>query len=196
MAENGRLPASSLRPIAGEGQLAAAAAAAWNALAQRVYRETGVKIASNGSLSTYRTYQQQVYMKGVYGSNAATPGTSNHGWGLAVDTDDHEIVNRYGAPYGWQKAWSDASWEPWHFRHRPDLASWHGKDPGPDYGPTRPPWWKRVGKQIQAARTRRLSKKRRRKQTENPDRKAQLHHQIQRLRNLIDRLLDRRRDAK
>ena len=194
MAENGRLPASSLRPIAGEGQLAAAAAAAWNALAQRVYRETGVKIASNGSLSTYRTYQQQVYMKGVYGSNAATPGTSNHGWGLAVDTDDHEIVNRYGAPYGWQKAWSDASWEPWHFKYAP--GHFNGKDPGPTYGPKHPPWWKTVGHKIKAARKRRLAKKARREATENPERRSVLHKAIGKLTRLIERLTKRREKAK
>lgn len=33
----------------------------------------------------YRTYEDQVAVKNKYGSSAATPGTSNHGWGLAVD---------------------------------------------------------------------------------------------------------------
>lgn len=195
MAENGRLPDSELRPIAGGGRLVPAAAAAWNAMAAHVYRETGVKIAPNGSLSSYRTYEQQVYMKGVYGSNAATPGTSNHGWGLAVDTDDHDLVNRYGAPFGFQKAWSDASWEPWHMKFA--TGHYSGDDPGPDYSdePPKPGWWVRVGNRLEQARERRLSKKQRRKQTENPERRGILHRQIQKLGRLIDRLLKRRKDA-
>lgn len=33
----------------------------------------------------YRSYQNQVSLKAKMGSFAATPGTSNHGWGLAMD---------------------------------------------------------------------------------------------------------------
>lgn len=33
----------------------------------------------------YRTYEMQVTLKQKYGSFAATPGTSNHGWGIAMD---------------------------------------------------------------------------------------------------------------
>lgn len=33
----------------------------------------------------YRTYASQVATKAKFGDSAATPGTSNHGWGLAVD---------------------------------------------------------------------------------------------------------------
>ena len=33
----------------------------------------------------YRTYQQQVNVKAKMGSFAAEPGTSNHGWGIAMD---------------------------------------------------------------------------------------------------------------
>ena len=33
----------------------------------------------------YRTYETQVYLKAKLGGFAATPGTSNHGWGIAVD---------------------------------------------------------------------------------------------------------------
>lgn len=35
--------------------------------------------------SSYRTYQKQVLLKQQLGGVAATPGTSNHGWGTAVD---------------------------------------------------------------------------------------------------------------
>jgi hypothetical protein len=136
LATNGRLPSSALSKIAGGGKLEHKAAAAWNAMAVHIFEKTGVKIAPNGPLSSYRTYEQQVYMKQIHGDNAATPGTSNHGWGLAVDTDDYTIINRYGAQFGWQKAWSDASWEPWHFKYA--AGHYSGKNPGPDYKDTDP----------------------------------------------------------
>lgn len=196
MATNGNIPASDLGPIAGGGQLVHPAAAAWNAMAAHIYHETGVKIASNGSLSTYRTYAQQVYMKSVYGSNAATPGTSNHGWGLAVDTDDSYYVNKYGAPFGYQKAWSDASWEPWHMKYA--AGHYSGKNPGPDYSskPPKPKWWKRVGNRIEQARKRRDSKKQRRKHGDpTAQRKSLLHRQIQKLNDVIQRLVKRRKSV-
>jgi LAS superfamily LD-carboxypeptidase LdcB len=35
--------------------------------------------------SIFRDYNKQVELKKKYGSRAATPGTSNHGWGIAID---------------------------------------------------------------------------------------------------------------
>ena len=200
MASNGNLPASDLRPVAGGGSLAPPAAAAWNALAAHIYRELGVKIAPNGPDSTYRPYARQVYWRnywcgrGLCG-NAAIPGSSNHGWGLAVDTDDHDLVNRYGAPYGWQKAWSDAPSEPWHFRYEP--GHYNGDDPGPDYRGKPPKWYRRLGNRIEQARKRRQSKRRRRRHGDpTATRRAQLHRQIQRLGRLIRRLVRRRKKAR
>ena len=74
----------------------------------------------NGPDSTYRTRSRQIYWRrywcarGACG-NAAVPGTSNHGWGEAVDTNDGAIVDRF-PQYGWAKRYSDAPWEPWHRR--------------------------------------------------------------------------------
>jgi hypothetical protein len=138
---NGRLPDSALRPIAGGGRLEPKAAAAWNAMAAHIYKVRGIKIAPNGPDSSYRSYERQVWWRNYWCSqgkceNAAVPGTSNHGWGLAVDTDDHALVNQYGAPFGWQKAWSDAPSEAWHFRYQ--AGHYSGKDPGPDYQATHP----------------------------------------------------------
>lgn len=187
---NGQLPDSALRPIAGGGYLIPPAAAAWNALAQRIYEETGQKIAPKGPYSSYRTVAAQVEMKNIYGSNAATPGTSNHGWGLAVDTAWDAVINQYGAHYGWQKRWSDASWEPWHFKHSVENTAWDGPDPGPDYT-SKPKWWKKIKGKLADARVKRRDKKRRRRQTDNPKRRALLHKQIQSLGRLIDRLVKR-----
>lgn len=199
---NGNVPEGARSSVAGGGSLLHVAAAAWNALAAHIYRETGLKIAPNGSYSTYRTIPMQVEMKRIYGANAATPGTSNHGWAVAVDTDDHYLVNRYGAPFGYQKAWSDASWEPWHMKYADGHYS--GRDPGPDYSGPKPKWWKRVGRRIEQARERRLSKKARRRQLKRAkkqhaltpfekQRMAELHHDVGRLTRLIDRLIGRRK---
>ena len=39
----------------------------------------------------YRSYADQVKARAQYGTGAAVPGTSNHGWGLAVDLLDHRV---------------------------------------------------------------------------------------------------------
>lgn len=200
MAENGRLSQSELRPIAGGGFLIPAAAAAWNAMAAHVYRETGVRIAPNGSDSSYRPLDRQVYWRNWWCNqgncaNAAVPGESNHGWAVAVDSDDAELINEYGAPFGWQKAWSDAPNEWWHFKYL--AGKYTGPDPGPDYSsePPKPSWWKQVGNRIDAARKRRLSKKQRRKRTDSAERRGVLHRQIRKLGELIARLTKRRKGA-
>lgn len=192
MYPNGQWPSSALSPVGSVGQLKNEAAAGWNAMRLHIYEEEGVWISPNGPLSTYRTYSMQVEAKKLYGSNAATPGTSNHGLADTVDTDDHYLIGKYGVPFGFSKAWSDAAWEPWHLRYQP--GHYDGKDPGPDPStkPPKPGWWKKVGNRIEQARERRLSKKQRRKQTHNPERREELHKEIAALTRLIDRLTKRR----
>lgn len=197
MYSNGAIPQSALRPVAGGGYLAPEAAAAWNALAAHVYREQGVKIAPNGPDSTYRSLARQQYWRDYWCSrglcgNAAIVGTSNHGLGLAVDTDDSALVNRYGAPYGYQKAWSDAPAEIWHMRYTP--GHYNGPDPGPDYHGKPPKWYRRLGNRIEQARKRRQSKRERRRHGDpTAKRRAQLHRQIQRIGSQIKRWVKRRR---
>ena len=51
-------------------------------------RSLGLELVPNGSMSSYRTLEQQKLLYGRYlagGNLAAVPGQSNHGWGLAVD---------------------------------------------------------------------------------------------------------------
>lgn len=121
---NGRLPDSALSQIPG-GRLEKHAAVAWRAMRTDIGARTGVWIRPAGPNSSYRTYAVQVYFWNLYrsgrGNLAAYPGTSNHGWGLAVDiatTYMAQLVNKYGAKYGWQKRWSDAQSEWWHFKYR------------------------------------------------------------------------------
>jgi hypothetical protein len=134
MSANGQLPASELAPIAG-GQLSKDAAAAWNAMNAEA-RAKGRELRPTGSKSSYRTVAQQVELWNAYtagtGNLAARPGTSNHGWGLAVDLATPEMrtmVDQIGAKYGWSKQWSDAPSEWWHLKYKPGV--WSGADPGP-----------------------------------------------------------------
>lgn len=137
MSANGQLTASELSPIAGGGYLRHDAAAAWNAMAAEIYRRTGQRIRVNGPDSAYRNLDRQRYWKNYWCSrgacqNAATPGTSNHGWGIAVDVPDYVrvLIVQYGRSFGWDRGCSDAPWESWHHKW---CGGWSGKNPGPDY---------------------------------------------------------------
>lgn len=79
---NGRVPVSALGSIGSGHRLRPDAAVAWNALQQAAAAELGRLI---GVTDSYRSYEAQVDLKARKGSLAATPGRSNHGWGLAVD---------------------------------------------------------------------------------------------------------------
>jgi len=136
MSSNGRLDPSELAPIA-QGQLRKDAAAAWNAM-NIESRKRGLELVPTGSASSYRTYDQQVALYNLYksgrGALAAHPGTSNHGWGVAVDVPTQamrQMIDRIGAPFGFSKSWSDAPTEWWHIKFQE--GHYHGKDPGP-YG--------------------------------------------------------------
>lgn len=138
MASNGNLPASDLAAIAGGGSLRKDAAAAWNAMAAEARSRYGVNIAVTGPDSAYRSYARQVYWRAVWCArgqcgNAAVPGTSNHGWGIAVDVPSYvqAIINTIGPRYGWNKACSDAPWEPWHYKW---CGGWSGANPGSGSG--------------------------------------------------------------
>ena len=124
MPNNGALLTGDLAAIPG-GNLRKDAAAAWNAMHKEIKTKTGIDIRPTGPRSSYRTLYWQKYFWNEYqagrGNLAAAPGTSNHGWGLAVDvatTSMADAINKYGAPYGYQKKWSDASNEWWHFKFR------------------------------------------------------------------------------
>lgn len=134
---NGQLPSSSLSAATGcSTGLANSAAAAWNHVAVIVHEHTGYWLQSNGSASCYRTYQQQVELRNYWCSqgacqNAAVPGTSNHGWGLAVDAPPTTVsyIHAYsgglfGQGYG---SCSDAPWESWHIKY---CGGYSGPNPG------------------------------------------------------------------
>lgn len=85
-------------------------------------RRVGVdlKIWEGPIRRTYRPLSAQwLAWNSLPRGQAAYPGTSNHGWGKAVDLmnwSQRRFIDRYGAPYGWQKRWSDAQHEWWHIK--------------------------------------------------------------------------------
>lgn len=80
----------------------------------------------------YRSYSAQVAIKAQKGHYAATPGKSNHGWGMAVDihanthggtgSTKHNWLRENAPKYGWQwPSWARTSkpgpYEPWHWEY-------------------------------------------------------------------------------
>ena len=124
MYANGQVPEYALQPLAGQPnhRLASPAAAAWDSLVSAAAAD-GITMRITDS---YRDYAEQVDLagrKGLYsqGGLAATPGRSNHGWGLAVDADVTDPATlqwlRVNGPrFGFVET-SDR--EPWHWEFRP-----------------------------------------------------------------------------
>ncbi len=137
MSANGYLTDAELAPITGGSQLSNPAAAAWNAAAVAIHDSRGAWIGVNGPDSAYRPYARQVYWRNYWCgqgncANAAVPGTSNHGLGLAADCPSWVVDALASVPqFGWVRTrCSDAPWEPWHVKW---CGGWSGPDPGP-YG--------------------------------------------------------------
>lgn len=126
-APNGQLPSSVLCTLwTGDKRLRADAAVALAKL-NVAYKE---RFGENLCLTdAYRTLDEQRRLKAIKPGLAATPGTSEHGWGLAVDVCDG-IETGSGSRYQWMRAnadtygWTNPDWarpggsgptEPWHW---------------------------------------------------------------------------------
>jgi cell wall-associated NlpC family hydrolase len=125
---NGLIPPSAMCPLGAAGHsLRCDAAAAYRAMSQAYAEAFGGPICITDS---YRTYASQVNLYGRKPALAAVPGTSNHGWGLAVDLCGG--IERFGTPqYAWMVAnagrfgylhptWADPGngrEEPWHWEY-------------------------------------------------------------------------------
>ena len=127
---NGRIPASAMCPLkTAPGQmLRCDAQAAFDRLSTAFEARFGAPISVTDA---YRDYATQVILKRRKGRMAATPGTSNHGWALAVDLGSG--INSFGtAQHQWMRAnapkfgWIHPGWarqtgslpEPWHWEFR------------------------------------------------------------------------------
>ena len=107
----------------GNHQLNPEAAAAYEKMVQAAKAEN----VAWGITDSYRNYEQQVDVakrKGLYsqGGLAAEPGTSNHGWGAAVDLDFKNGTS--GNPFEWLKnnaskfGFTNIPREDWHWEHK------------------------------------------------------------------------------
>jgi len=128
---NGLIPASALCPLSASGQLLRCdATSAWNAMAAAYDAATGDQLCITDS---YRPLSVQRKLRAEKPSLAAVPGTSNHGWGLAVDmcepgtkpmgftTPTYLWLKNNAARFGWSHpGWADpgrGQEEPWHWEY-------------------------------------------------------------------------------
>lgn len=123
---NGKIPLSDLTRIPHPGGAACYlrndAARAWDAMRQESIKRFGVDLHPLGSASAYRSFSQQSFFWNLYksggGNLAAYPGTSNHGWAVAVDLATQKmawVLRQIGAKYGWKKVEAFNEW--WHFNY-------------------------------------------------------------------------------
>jgi len=138
MALNGQFPSTMLVnlgwPEADHLRLVPDAAASLNRLAVAFAQHFGKPLYLSDA---YRTLAEQKRLKITKGAFAAQPGTSNHGWGLAIDmasrinvdgSDEHRWMEANGPYFGWINPWwaenyipRDGQHEPWHWEFHFDL---------------------------------------------------------------------------
>ncbi len=118
---NGRIPLDALAPIPGGEFLWAPAGQSFTQLMEAAAHD-GVTI---GITDAYRPYEDQVRLAdelGLYshGGLAAVPGTSQHGWGRAVDLqlDDNALawMRANAGRFGFHET---VPREPWHWEFHP-----------------------------------------------------------------------------
>jgi len=156
---NGNLPKRLLAPLDGNNldlpgdraMLRLDAAASWNRARAEVERKTGIVLTVRGwnrTKAEQKTFYLQRHAKWTPGykvccywdgvpyrftgtAHASPPGTSNHGWGLAVDVVDFGSVGNFSHPrrkaaigilkrHGWTDDEGRGSiQEPWHLVYNP-----------------------------------------------------------------------------
>jgi zinc D-Ala-D-Ala carboxypeptidase len=130
--QNGQLPASMLCTLWDtKHQLRSDAAVAIAKLNIAYQQHFGHQMCFSDA---YRSLQRQFAVKAERGGFAARPGTSEHGWGLAVDLCDgveggassptYQWLNENAPFYGWQNpTWARSGgagpFEPWHWEYFP-----------------------------------------------------------------------------
>jgi murein DD-endopeptidase MepM/ murein hydrolase activator NlpD len=125
---NGQIAEASLCPVAqGTQMLRCDAAVDYRLMDAAFEGHFGVQLCITDS---YRSLQVQQQLAKTKPRLAAVPGTSNHGWGLAVDlcggvdtfaTPEHQWLVANAPRFGWDHpAWAEAGGnrpEPWHFEY-------------------------------------------------------------------------------
>ena len=141
VASNGVFNASNTDPIPG-GQLWPEAALTWNAMRAEFIADGGdpADFVPAGPVSSSRPLPAQDYFWAHRPPPAAIPGTSNHGWGIAVDVKTTRAAAwllRNAARFGWSHDEGLRVGEWWHFRYvgaskatlrrlRKELHRWDG----------------------------------------------------------------------
>jgi LAS superfamily LD-carboxypeptidase LdcB len=126
---NGQIPVAALCGLkSAPGQyLRADAAYAFDRLSYAYQQQFGTPVCVTDS---YRSYPEQVRLYATKPGLAAVPGTSNHGWGTAVDlcggiqsfgTRQHTWMLLNAPLYGWfHPSWAEPAGsrpEPWHWEY-------------------------------------------------------------------------------
>lgn len=142
--QNGRIPLSELTPLgwpeADHLRLRDDAAKSLWRVAWRFELRFGKPLFITDA---YRDYDTQVRLKKQKGPFAATPGTSNHGWGVAIDaasrinvdgSEEHDWFVREARAHGWVwPTWAsdynpaNGQHEPWHMEYHPELDTRKGE---------------------------------------------------------------------
>lgn len=143
---NGTIPLSALVQLhwTVNAFLRPDAAAAFTALNVEFLNAFGMNI---GVTDAYRTYAAQVELRRTKGNLAAVPGTSNHGWALAVDlsseiqffgTKQHDWMDANASRHGWiLPAWARRTGqkpEPWHWEFQGAVSTTPDPEPDPTDG--------------------------------------------------------------
>ncbi len=119
---NGQLPLGLLVPLPGTGEHMWAPAASAFEHMRRDAARAGVALPV---VDAYRSYDDQVRLAdelGLYreGGLAAVPGTSQHGWGRAVDLDLDDAALAWMRANAWKYGFVETvPREPWHWEFHP-----------------------------------------------------------------------------
>jgi predicted chitinase/D-alanyl-D-alanine dipeptidase len=129
-AANGQLDKSELEPIKGAGS-SNSKGHVLNDVAAKAYSEMVAAAEADGIsweiTDSYRDYEAQVDVaarKGLYnqGGLAAVPGTSNHGWGSAVDLKLNDEALAWMRENADKFGFTNIPREPWHWEHKASVA--------------------------------------------------------------------------
>lgn len=125
---NGELPEEWLCKIGvGDHKLRSDAAVAFAEMNAAYKKETGKDI---GITDSYRDMAGQVSVAARKPGFAARPGTSNHGWGLALDLDtsSYDWLEANAGKYGWENPdWAKRNaYELWHWEYVPGRKDMKG----------------------------------------------------------------------
>lgn len=124
---NGQIPEADLCALPDGFLLRGDAAAAWSRLASSYERRFGTEVCMTDA---YRDLGSQQRLAAIKPGLAARPGTSNHGWGVAVDlcggverfdSEQHQWFQENAAGFGWvNPGWArehGSRPEPWHWEY-------------------------------------------------------------------------------